>query len=501
MRLTSAKYIFPLIIIIILSNYLYSQTSKKILRWAADAESGAPYVYYDPSNPTELTGFEVDIIKAISDSLKMENRHFQNQWDGLILGLNRDDYDVIINGIEITEERKDKVDFSIPYFATYEQIVVRKDQEGIDSLEDLKGKKVGTLKGALAEEILNSVEGIIIRTYDSEYNSFTDLKLGRLDAVFIDAPVAIVYAKPDPELKLVGKPVGKILYGIVSRKGDPILRQIDSIIRVMTCSGDLRNILKKWDLWEPNMWIVLMEEHTKGNVLEKEEKKEQVSTLEKYIKWIPELINATLLTLSLSVVAMIFAIIFGLIIAITRVFAPKPLSSLAVAYIEAVRGTPLLLQLFFIYYIFPHHLGLSFIPPFFLGVLALGLNYAAYEAENYRAGLFAVPRGQIEAALSLGMTKRQALRYIILPQAIRIVIPPITNDFISLLKDSSLVSVIAMVELTKAYGKFSSSIYEYILPGIIVAGIYLLIGLPFVRLAKYAEKKATYDKRKKFRFK
>ena len=128
---------------------------------------------------------------------------------------------------------------------------------------------------------------------------------------------------------------------------------------------------------------------------------------------------------------------------------------------------------------------------------ALGLNYAAYEAENYRAGLMAVPKGQMEAAISLGMTKTQALRHIILPQAVRIVIPPITNDFISLLKDSSLVSVIAMVELTKTYNQLAATYYDFFGTGLLVAGIYLLIGLPFVKLAKWAEGRFSTNPRLK----
>lgn len=125
--------------------------------------------------------------------------------------------------------------------------------------------------------------------------------------------------------------------------------------------------------------------------------------------------------------------------------------------------------------------------PFLAAVIGLGVNYSAYEAENYRAGLFAIAKGQMEAAMSLGMRRRDALRHIILPQAFRIVIPPMTNDFISLLKDSSLVSVITMVELTKVYNQVASTYFDFLGTGIIVAIIYLLLGLPFIKLSKFAE--------------
>ena len=128
-------------------------------------------------------------------------------------------------------------------------------------------------------------------------------------------------------------------------------------------------------------------------------------------------------------------------------------------------------------------------------LVGLGLNYAAYEAENYRAGILAIPRHQLEAALALGMSRLQALRHIIIPQAIRIIIPPVTNDFISLLKDSSLVSVITLVELTKVYGQLASTYYDYFGIGMLVAVMYFLIGLPFVRLSRFAETYFSFEKK------
>src|SRR5207244_7091453 len=122
------------------------------------------------------------------------------------------------------------------------------------------------------------------------------------------------------------------------------------------------------------------------------------------------------------------------------------------------------------------------------------LNYSAYEAENYRAGIQSIPGTQMEAALALGMNRRQALRHVIIPQAMRLVIPPVTNDFIALLKDSSLVSVITMVELTKAYSQLASTYYDYIGIGILVASIYFFMGLPIARLSRYVEGRLAYMK-------
>ena len=163
-----------------------------------------------------------------------------------------------------------------------------------------------------------------------------------------------------------------------------------------------------------------------------------------------------------------------------------PARWLATAYIELVRGTPLLIQLLFIFYGLPI-IGIR-LSPFAASVLGLGLNYAASEAENYRAGLMSVPEGQWQAAYALGLTQGRALQLVILPQAIRFILPPLTNDFIALLKDSSLVSAITMLELTGAYHRLATETFDYFGTGLLIALLYLALGLPFVRLARSLEK-------------
>ena len=176
-----------------------------------------------------------------------------------------------------------------------------------------------------------------------------------------------------------------------------------------------------------------------------------------------------------------------------RLYGVLPLRWFARAYIEVIRGTPLLIQLFLIYYGLPE-IGIRF-QAFEAAILGLGLNYAASEAENYRAGIQSIPSGQMEAALALGMTRGQAVRHIILPQALRLVIPPVTNDFIAMFKDSSIVSVITMVELTKVYGMLAMSTYDYIGLGLMTAGIYFALSYPASLFAHWLENRLRYDRR------
>jgi len=155
-------------------------------------------------------------------------------------------------------------------------------------------------------------------------------------------------------------------------------------------------------------------------------------------------------------------------------------------YVELIRGTPVLLQLFVLYY------GLASIvrlPAFAAAVLGLGLNYAAYESEIYRAALQAIPRSQLEAARTLGLSEAQILRLVRAPQALRLALAPMTNDFVALLKDSSLVSVITVVELTKQTAIYATTIGSWVVPGMLCAVIYLAMSLPLSRLARRLERK------------
>lgn len=479
-----------------------AQGGKPALRWGADTQSGAPYAFHSGGDFGKIVGFEADISAELARRLGREPVHVQNEWGSLIPGLGRNLYDFAVGGLEITPEHLEEVNFSIPYYITYEQLVVREGTNDIDSLEDCRSRPVGTLKSSLAETLLKRDGARDIRGYEQEVSAFEDLSNGRLDAVLIDAPVAIYYAGLHPGLKFVPKPVGKIEYGIaIAKTNKALLADVNKALTEMKKSGRLREILEDWKLWNtltaaefqdfsvsrtpPAAYEAFVRSH--GVKLSWKEK------FSRYAGFLPVFGKALLVTLEVSVAAMCLAILLGFSLALCRLYAPAPIAWLAVAYIEVVRGTPLLIQLFLIFYGLPH-IGIK-LYPLVAGIAGLGLNYAACEAENYRAGLLAVPRGQMEAAIALGMTRWQSIRHVIIPQATRIVIPPVTNDFIALLKDSSLVSMITLVELTGAYSQLSTTYYDYLGIGLMVAVIYLLAGLPFVRLARWTERRLATDVR------
>jgi len=269
----------------------------------------------------------------------------------------------------------------------------------------------------------------------------------------------------------------------------------------MIDSGEMRDILSRWGLWTPLMASVynqssdpsLPDTEYNAFAAQFEAQSGIAARFQRILNYWPILVQGAILTLEISILGMVIAIILGFLLALMRVYGPFPFRQLATLYIEVIRGTPLLIQLFIIFYGLPN-VGIK-LQPFIAGLLGLGLNYAAYEAENYRAGLLAIPKGQMEAARALGMTHRQGLHHVIIPQAFRLVLPPVTNDFISLLKDSSLVSAVTLIDLTGAYNRISTQTFDYFGTGIVVAALYLLIGLPFVRLAGMMESRLTTDRR------
>lgn len=478
-----------------------AEAKRPVLRWAAATDSNAPYAFFNAQN--QMVGFEKEIIVALAEEMGRDPVFVPNDWDGLIPGLARGLYDAVICGIEITPDKAAEVFFTDPYYVTFEQLVNRRGAAKINNLDELRGKAIGTLGQTAAMAMLEKTPGVIVKVYGQEINAYQDVVNGRIDGVLLDYPIAKYYASPNPNLQFTGPPFGQISYGIALKKGNMALQQeMNAALQRLIEKGVLRDILSRWGLWTPVVAGAfgqpeapsLPDTDFKAFVAAHAESPSLLNRLRTYANYGPLIAQGALMTLQVSLLGMALAIAWGFSLALLRVFGPWPLRWLATLYIEIVRGTPLLVQLLIIFYGLPN-IGIN-LSPLVAGILGLGLNYAAYEAENYRAGLLAVPKGQMEAALALGLTRRQALRHVIMPQAFRMVLPPVTNDFISLLKDSSLVSMVTLLDLTGVYNRIATQTFDYFGTGLLIAAIYLLIGLPFVRLARWTEERLAVDKRR-----
>jgi polar amino acid transport system substrate-binding protein len=470
------------------ADHLQTILARGELLWGADAEGGAPYVYPDPQKPEQMAGFEFDLANALAAHLGVKARMVQNQWDQLLPALDRGNFDVILNGLEITADNRQHAAMSRPYYIYAQQIVTRVDMVGPTNLDGLKGKTVGVLASSAAQRLLQKFGGIDVKSYPGNVESFLDLKARRIDIVVLDLPIALYYAKPDPALKFSGEAFSPGYYGMAVRKEDvSLLAALNQALEQFIHDGTLERIYRRHGLWDERQ--AALADYQPETVVQRK----SISALREWPRYLPLLLRGAVTTVELSILGMALAVVTGLIVVLARLYGPAPMRWLAQAYVEVIRGTPLLIQLFLIYYGLPQ-IGLR-LNAFLAGIMGLGLNYAANEAENYRAGIQSIPKGQTEAALALGMTRGQILRRIVLPQALRVVIPPVTNDFISMFKDSSIVSVITMVELTKVYGELAASTYDYIGLGLMTAGIYFALSYPASIFASRLERHLAYDRR------
>ncbi len=448
------------------------------LRWGGDIQGGEPYVFQDASDSSRLVGFEVEIADGVARRLGVRAQFVQNDWQNLIPSLERGDFDVILNGFEVTPAHRARVAFTRPYCAFTEVLVVRKDAVGVRRLADLVGQRVGTLNGSLAFEILRETRGVETVLYEGVEEPYIDLEHGRLSGVLLDNIIADRYGLVRPGLRAAAT-VAEGMYAIGVRPGDTaLLGALDRALDEMMREGEVRAILTRWQLWDERQAglananaSVASAAPAGGNLT--------LSHLALFVR-------GTGFTILISTLAMALAICGGLCLSVARRYGGPLAGVLSGLYIEVFRGTPVLLQLYVLYYGLAPVLRLDACTA---AVLGLGMNYAAYEAELYRAGLEAVPTGQTEAALALGMSRRLALRRIVLPQALRIALPGIANDFISLLKDSSLVSVITVVELTKQMTITAVDVRGWLGPGLLCAALYLALSYPLSRVARRLERR------------
>jgi polar amino acid transport system substrate-binding protein len=315
--------------------------------------------------------------------------------------------------------------------------------------------------------------------FDGATDAMLAVQNGQCDVTLQDVPAARFYRERFPGLELVGPPEALGYYVIYVRKNDGPLRDaLDHGLARLVASGELRRIYEKYGIWtEAQNELTTMT--GPRAIITGRKSAAGWSLLRQYQS---RLYDAAFVTIALSVTSMPLAMALGLLIALGRLYGPGALRCALSGYVELIRGTPLMLQLYVLFYLLR-------LPPWVAGISGLAINYSAYEAEIYRAGLQAIPTGQMEAALALGMSRVLALRRVIVPQAIRIVIPPVTNDFIALFKDTSVCSVITLVELTKQYSILANSTGGTIEFALAVGVLYMLMSVPLSWFSRWSERR------------
>lgn len=489
------------------------------LRWGADREGGAPFVFHKPGQPEQLVGFESEIASLIAEHIGVKVQFVQGQWDKLPDMLDRGDFDIVLNGFEYSPERAAVYGTTTPYYLYELQLLVRADNTAINSWDDLRqtlsasGGRVSLLGGAAAEQFTVDYFGpsVDIALFDGVTDAMraTELQADGIVANVQDLPIWNFYSNAFPGLRAAGAPVGQGFYvGLTRRKDAAFLQAANAALLQGRRSGRLQNIFARYGMWNATQQKYTDEqlatadsavtESSAPAVTESVDPRLAQSTSPTGFDAVRErgwlLVQAASITVALSCLAMPLAILIGLSVTLVRLYGSRLAGRMGAIYVEVVRGTPLVLQLYVIYFLIPE-LAAFLIPgsqfsisAFWSAVLGLAINYSAYEAEIYRAGLQAVPRGQMEAAMALGMPRNLAIRRILIPQATRIVIPPVTNDFIALFKDTAACSVITVVELSKEYYIHARDTQAVVSLGLLTAMLYLAMSYPLSVLAGRLEK-------------
>lgn len=490
------------------SHPLAAQDARPPLRWGADPTGGAPYVYQDAAG--NFTGFEWDLANYLGRKLGREPLMRPGDWDKLPQRLDQpadgpEGIDLVMNGYELRDDLAGQYAASRPYYVYRLQLLANRADDSVSGWGDLPardgrpGKSVGVLGGSAAHGYLKTLfaDRIDLKINPDVATVIGLVKDRRLDATLQDTPAATYFSKEVPELKAVDEPRRPGFYVLYLRRGDADLRAgLDAAIRDGVRDGTLKRIYQKYGLWtdDQERLAYWADRPWPPGADDAPETADSVEAVNPWPRMIGELLDAAGLTVFLSVASFPLAMLIGMAVALGRVYGPGWLAAPLGVYVEVLRGTPLLLQLYFVFYLLPTlHPALA-LSPVAAGVLGLAVNYSAYEAENYRAGLLAVPRGQMEAALALGMTRVTALRRIVVPQAARVVVPPVTNDFIALFKDTSVCSVILITELTRKYNELYNFNRAYVTElAFVTAGMYLLMSYPLALLAKRLERRLSPD--------
>ncbi|MBC1349615.1 ABC transporter permease subunit [Listeria welshimeri] len=427
-----------------------------------------PYEFHQTiDGKDKVVGFDVSIAKKIAKDLDVKLDIKEMNFDSLLGSLKTGKVDMIISGMSPTPERQKEVDFSDPYMFVQQRVVVKKtDKDKFTSVNDFNGIKVGAQKQTTQEDLAkNELIGSDVVSLQKVPDLILNLKSNKMKAVVLEGPVAEAYISQDKTLALADIKFenGSKETAIAMPKGSTALQE-----KVNTSIKDIQDtgLLKKYQE-EANKLMF-----------------QDGSFYEKYGNYF---ITGTLITIALAAIGVLCGAILGSLLALMKLAKTRWLRWPATCYIEFVRGTPLLIQIFIVFF-GTEIIGMD-VSAFVSGCIALSLNSAAYVAEIIRAGISAVNKGQMEAARSLGMTQRASMRYIILPQAVKNILPALGNEFVTVIKESSIVSVIGVTELMFMTGVVQGASFKPFIPLIITSLIYFVLTFSLSRLLGVAERR------------
>jgi len=433
-----------------------------------------PFESVDAKNGGQYIGMDIDIAKYITEQLGYKLEIVNMDFNGLIAALQTERVDFVMSGMSATDERRESVDFSDIYYSARNSIISAK-KNPYTSIEQLKGKRVGVQLGSTQDYFAETIEGAVLKKLNKIPDLVQELNTGRVDALIVEDAVAIENVNANPELTLEFLEAEKDEngYAIAFPKGSTLVSDFNSVIAQMIESGQMDTLIEQWFPVQKET-----DETSSGLNLD-------FSILKEYI---PYILSGIYVTLLFTVVSALFGFIWGTVLSFFKLSRIKPLQWFATVYTSVFRGTPLLLQLLLIYYAAPQLLNYD-ISPLMAAGLAFGLNSAAYLSETIRGGIMAVDKGQMEAAKALGIPYQTMMIKIILPQAMRSILPALVNECVALLKESSLVSVIGVQDLMRRATVVQSIEFRAFEALIFAGAIYYVLVLILTSLARLLERR------------
>ncbi|WKF85593.1 ABC transporter substrate-binding protein/permease [Lacticaseibacillus pantheris] len=427
----------------------------------------APYEFHSTAGgKDQIVGFDVTMDKLLAKRLSVKLKLVEMSNDALLSALESGKVDIVVSGITPTAEREKKVDFTDVYFNDPNVVLVQKqDAKKYQSLNDFKGAKIGAQITTIQEDQAKKyLHGATVTSLKKVTDEAAQLSQGKLDGIVVPTTTAKSYELESDKFATapVKIPGGGGESAIVLPKNSPVLK------------AKLNQILHKEVIGKP---ITKWRNAAMKQMVQKE------SFFHKYA---PYFVKGTEYTLALAVIGVTVGFVLGTLLAMMKRSRVWIVKAIANVYIEFVRGTPLLIQVFIVYF-GTQIIGLN-VSGFVSGAIAMFLNSGAYVAEIIRSGLNAVPVGQGEASRSLGLSGRQTMQLVVLPQALRTILPALGNEFVSVIKEGSVVSVIGVGELTFQTSVVQGASFEAFLPLIVTACIYFVLTFGLTQVLHMGER-------------
>lgn len=415
---------------------------------------------------TEYAGVDIDLAKKIAKDNNLKLKIVNMSFDSLLGALKIGKIDIIISGMTSTPERKKQVDFSDSYMMTKNIMLVKKDKvNDYKDIKDFNNKKVGAQKGTEQEKIAQTeIENASITSLSRLPDVILALKSGKVEGVVVEKPVAEAYLKQNPKL------------GISNVKFNE--EEKDTVIAVPKDSPKLLSQINKTIKEVKDKGLIDKYMTNAANAMN-----DDSGFISKYGSFFLKGIKITIL---ISLIGVALGSILGAFVALMKLSKIKIISWIASIYIEILRGTPMLVQVFIVFFGITAALGLD-ISALVCGTIALVINSSAYIAEIIRAGINAVDKGQMEAARSLGLNYRQTMKSVIMPQAIKNILPALGNEFVTLIKESSIVSTIGVGEIMFNAQVVQGISFDPFTPLLVAAALYFVLTFVLTRIMNMIE--------------